>query len=273
MVGSLQSEVSIEFRYDEERKRTVLSRRKAGGLCHLGKAYWEDPVLCLQIVNPTAGLLARDELAMSIDIQEKAKVALTSPSACRFHTMPDGQAELTQSFNVGQGAWLDYWPETVIPQRGSSVKQRTIINLEDESQMVFVENLTPGRIAHGENQEFRKLDSSIEIYHRRELLVKERCFLEPSAGHWPLSVPGWETCHYASIWIAGKNPDEVLAECVAMVEDPTAEYLGGVTVLDSELAVLRVVAPDNLILRRLLKNLRATLKRSIPLLNTNFRKL
>ena len=92
MTGSLQSEVEIGFRYDEARQRTVLARRQAGGLCHLGKAYWTGDVLGLQIVNPTAGIFSGDTLSVNVEIGAGARVALTSPSATRFHTMPTGRA-------------------------------------------------------------------------------------------------------------------------------------------------------------------------------------
>lgn len=273
MTGSLQSDVAVEFRHDEARQRTVLTRRKAGGLCHLGKAYWSDPVLSLQLVNPTAGLFSNDALRVSVDVQDGAQVALTSPSASRFHTMPTGRAELTQAFTIGRRAWLDYWPEIVIPQRDSDVRQRTRIQLAADSSMVFLDTLAPGRIAHGENQQFRRLDTSLEIRRDDELLVKERCVLCPAEGRWPLSVPGWDTCYYGAIWIAGPAATAGIEIAASAIESPAEDYFGGCSQLNENLAVIRLVTRTSLILRRLTTQLRKDLQPAIPLLNTNFRKL
>ncbi|MEM7384082.1 MAG: urease accessory protein UreD, partial [Verrucomicrobiota bacterium] len=110
MNGSLHSAVSLAFRYSDSRKRTILTRRRAGGLCHLGKPYWNGEVLGLQLVNPTAGLFAGDAMSLQVSVGAGSRVALTSPSATRFHTMEHGRALLRQSFNVGADGWLDFWP-------------------------------------------------------------------------------------------------------------------------------------------------------------------
>lgn len=275
--GSLRSEVGIEFRHDDERRRTVLTHRKAGGLCHLGKPYWNDPVLSLQLVNPTAGLFANDQLSLSVNVGDRARVALTSPSASRFHTMPGGRAELIQRFTLGTDSWLDYWPEMTIPQRDSDVRQQTDIRLATGSSMVFLDTLAPGRIAHGENQQFRRLETFLEIFRDDELLVRERCVLEPGCAHgkWPLAVPGWEACYYAAIWIAGSEADTSAAVTSAakVAEADGDGYFGGTSQLHSGLAVVRVVANSSIILRRLTTELRKQLSRDLPLLQTDFRKL
>jgi len=275
--GSLQSDVEIEFRHDDDRQRTVLARRKAGGLCHLGKPYWNEPVLSLQLVNPTAGLFANDQLKVSVNVGDRAQVALTSPSASRFHTMPEGRAELVQRFTVGNNAWLDYWPEMTIPQRDSDVRQHTSIRLGTDSAMVFLDTLAPGRIAHGENQQYRRLETFLEIHRNDELLVRERCVLEPGtpSGKWPLLVPGWEACYYAAIWIAGSESDTASAvNNAAIIAESNGEgYFGGTSLLHQGLAVVRIVARSNVILSRRITELRRQLSKDLSLLRTEFRKL
>ncbi|MDF1740376.1 MAG: urease accessory protein UreD [Verrucomicrobiales bacterium] len=275
--GSLQSDVGIEFRHDDDRERTILTRRKAGGLCHIGKPYWNDPVLSLQLVNPTAGLFANDELTLSVDVGDHAKVALTSPSASRYHTMPRGRAELNQRFTLGNGSWLDYWPEITIPHRDSDVRQNTVIRLEADSSMVFLDTLAPGRIAHGENQQFRRLETILEIHRDGEQLVRERCVLEPGSphGNWQLSVPGWEVCYYAAIWISGSETDtaKAVANAAKIAEAEGEDYHGGASLLHPRLAVVRLVANSSLILRRLTTQLRKQISTDLPLLKTDFRKI
>ncbi|NNM28512.1 MAG: hypothetical protein HKO57_03265, partial [Akkermansiaceae bacterium] len=77
MPGSLQSEARLEFRHDAARGRSVLHRRRAGGLCHLSKPYWNGEVLAAQLVNPTAGIFAGDEMRMRVRVGAGARVALT----------------------------------------------------------------------------------------------------------------------------------------------------------------------------------------------------
>ena len=272
MTGSLQSEVEIGFRYDEARQRTVLARRQAGGLCHLGKAYWTGDVLGLQIVNPTAGIFSGDTLSVNVEIGAGARVALTSPSATRFHTMPTGRAEIVQRFSVGEGAWLDYWPEMVIPQKDADVRQVTEIVLQPSAQMVFLDMLAPGRVAHGERFTFRRLETQLEIREGETLLVKERSVIEPAEDVWPLKFPGWELCYYGAVWIAGERAEESITE-LAQWESDGGHFHCGASLLSPNLAVVRVIADSSIWLRKMTQRLRAALMEQFPLLATDFRKL
>ena len=272
MIGSLQSAVEIAFRYDETRNRTVLSRRQAGGLCHLSKPYWSADVLGLQLVNPTAGLFAGDHMSLDVSLGPRSQVALTSPSASRYHTMPSGQASLIQRFNVGEGSWLDYWPEIVIPQRDSDVRQTTEIYLEPTSTMVFLDLLAPGRVAHGERYAFRRLETCLRIHEGGDLMAKERCVLEPIKDVWPLRVPGWDLCYYGALWIVGAKAAQSIKRLSEWHADPEACHVGA-SLVCSRLGVIRFVAKSSLVLRKLTQQLRSHVQVDFPLLSKDFRKL
>lgn len=226
----------------------------------------------MQIVNPTAGLFAGDELTFDIEIGAGARVALTSPSAARFHTMPGGKAELRQDFRLGEGAWLDFWPEMMIPQRDSETSQRTRLFLEKGASAVFLDSLAPGRVAHGENCEFRRLETRFELWQEGNLLVKERAVMTPGNGHWPLVVPGWERCYYAAIWIVDGKAEEA-AGLEKILSEAAGDARCGFSLLEDGLGVLRILAPSSLVLRKILAEARRGLQESVPLLATDFRKI
>ena len=272
MTGSIQSNAQLEFIYDESSKRTRMSKRRAGGLCSISKPYWSCEVLGLQLVNPTAGIFSGDRLGMSVTIGHKAQVALTSPSATRIHTMPEGRAVITQEFHIAEKAWLDYWPEILIPQKDSDVLQITKIHLEGDASMVFFDSLAPGRIAHGENYQFRRLKTRLEITQDRELIAKERCVLSPSAGKWPLQVPGWEACYYGAIWIAGPHASRVIEDLQADEFSAQISYCGA-SLLSSQLGVIRIVSPSSILLRNAANYFREIIKNRLPLLKMSFRKI
>lgn len=272
MTGSLQSSVDIAFRFDETRHRTVLSRRQAGGLCHLSKPYWTGDVLGLQLVNPTAGLFSGDHLTLNVNVGNQSQVALTSPSASRYHTMPTGRAHLSQCFAIGESAWLDYWPEMVIPQQDSDVLQTTEIHLEAGASMAFLDLLAPGRVAHGERYRFRRLETKLEIRQEGNLVAKERCVLEPARSIWPLQVAGWDLCYYGAVWIAGPEAAKSVAKLSQLPSNKDAYQIGTSLVAD-QLGVVRVVANTSLWLRKVTQEIRQDLQTTFPLLKTDFRKL
>lgn len=273
MVGSLQSHAQLTFRYDQERQRTVLTQRKAGGLCHLSKPYWDGEVLGLQLVNPTAGLFSGDSLHLEVTLGAHAQVALTSPSASRYHTMPEGRAHLTQTFTIGLGGWLDYWPEMTIPQRDSDVCQTTAIHLQEGSSMAFLDLMAPGRVAHGERYQFRRLETRLVIFREGQQLVQERCVLEPAQSIWPLHVPGWDLCYYGAVWISGAQAAPAIAHIQGLDLGERANCLHGATLVANQLGVIRLLARSSFTLRQALHELRQHLRTHENRLATHFRKL
>lgn len=73
--------------------RTVLARQSFRAPFHLGKPYRDEctGVLMVQVVNPTAGILSGDELRSTITVGEGAALLVTTPSATRIFTMPEGR--------------------------------------------------------------------------------------------------------------------------------------------------------------------------------------
>ncbi|MGJ8672238.1 urease accessory protein UreD [Rubritalea sp.] len=253
LASSIQSKAQLRFKYSEQGERTQLVARRLGGLCHASKPYHDGKHLYLQIVNPTAGLFAGDSLEMDFRLAKDCRVSLTSPSATRFHTMKQGEhADFTQNIEVGENAILDYWPEMVIAQRGSTVHQQTKIQLTESSRMLLLDSLAPGRVAHGEVNAYREYSNAFDLKLGDRLLVRERMTLTPVNGEWQLLAPAWSQCYVASIWCYDKSSltqyssfqDEVLAI-------PTdSSVLCAFSYLGDGLAVVRVLAENAIEFRK-----------------------
>lgn len=274
IAGSLQSEAHFRFEHDPDRERTVLRTRRAGGLCHLSKPYWDGHVLGAQIINPTAGWFNGDTLGLDLEVGDSARVAVTSPSANRFYAMDDGRAVIEQRIRLGRGAWLEFRPEWTIPQGGSEAQQHTRVELGPESSLVFFDFLAPGRVAHGESHRYRRFESSFELRREGRLQVRERMVLEPGSDGWPLAVAGWENCFYGALWVAAGDAEAVAAALTPMEKniDGTGLHVG-VSRLDEDLVAMRVLASSSRSARRVLAEARTALAKVIPCLQGGTRTL
>jgi len=271
---SINTQVKLTFAYDAQYQRTIMAERKAGGLCSISKPYRENDILGLQLVNPTAGLFAGDSLGMEVTVESGAQVAITSPSASRFHTMHKSSATIEQSFHVGSGASLDFWPETTIPQKDSEVTQTTSIEIGADAEMTYLESFSPGRLAHKENYLFRSFESRFKIIDQQELAVKERLVLTPEKSVWPLQVPDWDTCYYGAIWMIHNEAEAIVEELQTDLNDnPTEGIHSGVTLLTSRIAVLRILTPTSMQMRDITLYYRTLLSKHFKALNIDFRKL
>ena len=143
---------------------------------HLSKPYWDADAktLLVQIVNPTAGILSGDRLESRITVDAGASLLVTTPSASRVFQMKDGTAECRQQFAVASGAWLEVMPEPLVPHRGSRYRQFTSVNVETGGALFFVDQLMPGRVAHGEAWTWDRLCLELEVKLDGKLILRER---------------------------------------------------------------------------------------------------
>jgi urease accessory protein len=160
----------------DERERTVLAAQSFRAPYHISKPYWdaEARTLLVQVVNPTAGILAGDRLESEIAVEKEATLLVTTPSASRVFQMKSGAAESRQHFTVESGAWLEVMPEPLVPHRGCSYRQTTRIDLAPGGGLFFADLLMPGRLAHGEAWAWRRLCLETEVRLGGELILRER---------------------------------------------------------------------------------------------------
>ncbi|MGJ8697336.1 MAG: urease accessory protein UreD [Verrucomicrobiaceae bacterium] len=264
MLGSLQSSAELDFRLDDL-GRTVLAKRRAGGLFHFSKPYRNGDTLSLQIVNPTAGLFDGDSMELDVHVRAGAQVALTSPSANRFYTMDRSSAKVRQHFTIGAGGWLEYHPNFTVPQRGSAVDQEIRIDLASGAEMIFLDQLSPGRLKHGEQYLYRRFTTSFSLSYDGIPRVAERMVLEPHLNGWPLTVPGWDVALFGAVWLVKDDLHSHLDTLSAIESSIQKTDLHcGLTILSDQVAVIRLLAPRSIILRQALRDIRASLNPIFP---------
>jgi urease accessory protein len=156
--------------------RTVLASQSFRAPYHISKPYWDPDAraLLVQVVNPTAGILEGDSLESEIGVQRDAALLVTTPSASRVFRMRGGTAECRQHFAVSAGGWLEVMPEPLVPHRQSSYRQVTTVDVEHGGALLFVDQLMPGRVGHGEAWSWDKLCLDLTVRVAGELVLRER---------------------------------------------------------------------------------------------------
>ncbi len=156
--------------------RTVLAAQSFRAPYHLSKPYWDADTrtLLVQVVNPTAGILAGDRLESEIAVDPEASLLVTTPSASRLFQMQGGAAECRQHFSVAAGGWLEVMPEALVPHRGSRYHQITTVDVAAGGALFFVDQLLPGRIGHGETWAWERLCLELTVRVAGELALRER---------------------------------------------------------------------------------------------------
>lgn len=256
--------------------RTVLAAQSFRAPYHVSKPYWDSDAgaLLVQVVNPTAGILSGDRLESNIVVERDAALLATTPSASRVFQMKEGHAECRQRFSVEAGGWLEVMPEPLVPHRGCSYRQTTKIEVEKSGQLFFADLLFPGRVAHGEAWEWKKLILETEVRLAGELVLRER-FEQTGADLRALAElagSGPESCFGNAVLIAPEQASDAVWR--AQLETLHTDGLWiGVSALRRGGWSIKLVACDGMRLRRGLRDVRTVLAARFPKLRCDPRKL
>lgn len=128
-------------------------------------------------MNMSPGLLAGDEIGMSLKLAPEAQLYLADQSATKVHRMPEqipdlisgespqkiSQAVVNYCFELGDRATLEFLPEPLILFAESALVQKTEIILHPTAALTLGEIVLPGRLARGEIYQFREYLSRLQV--------------------------------------------------------------------------------------------------------------
>ena len=236
--------------------RTFIREQSFCAPVHLSKPHLEEGVLVVNVVNPTAGLLAGDRVRLQAVVENGARVLLTAPSASRAHCTPAGEARVEQEWRVAAGGWLECWPEIFIPQAGARYRQRTVARVEEGGELLLIEMIAPGRTASGETFEFAELDWETTVFLGEEKIARERYTLTPGSPTLRAMRAVFPQAYYASCLVV--SPRLATASPVwQRIHDLHAEDAWvGCGGLVRGGAAIRVVATGSIALRRVIGEVR-----------------
>lgn len=141
----------------------------------------QDPSMAfIYVQNPTGGVFAGDRLVLKVDAGAGTRVHVTTQSATKVYRMDDRGAEQRVDLRVGEGAYLEYVPDTLIPHARSRLEQALVVRLGPGASFVGSELVAPGRTGRGERFAYSKLKLSTSVRGSAgEELCAETMQLEP----------------------------------------------------------------------------------------------
>ncbi len=237
---------------------TYLAEQAFAAPIHLSKSYWNGDTLLVNVVNQTAGIFGGDRIKMDVTVEPGARVLLTSPSAARFHPSKGREARVEQTFTIRAGGCLDVFPEISIPQRDSRSLQKTVIQVEPGGELIYLETLTPGRVASGEVFAFARYAWSTDIDLGGRAVHRERAVITPGNSSLAGLTALFPAGYYAGITVispAGEKWPVDFAHAVAALGNPAS-----IRIAASKLCAggwsIRLLAADSLSLRQGIARLR-----------------
>jgi urease accessory protein len=143
----------------------------------------------LMLLNPTGGVLGGDHLVTDIVQEAGTHVCLSTPSATRIYRTAEKPAILETAIHLGEDATLEYFPDHVIPHKGSALQQSLRVEMARGSRAIVFDSMASGRVAHGERWSFTEMDSRIEVYACGRPVYLSRTRIVPATKR--PDRPGW----------------------------------------------------------------------------------
>ena len=252
-----------------------LSSQRFSPPVHLSKPYYDEDThsLLINLSCPTAGLLSGDRMVCDIEVSDRASMVVTTPGATRSHYMRSGVAKVDQKFRVHDDSLLEFNPGSLILQKSTSLEQRTLVEVGEEAEVLFVEKMLPGRIAHGESFLFKKFSNRLRIQKNKKLVLLESFTLEPeneSVNPWRNSFP---TPFYGCFYLVSQKVSNELPGRQEIHEMKNENLIVGSTAMHHKAGwMVKVLAGDPYEFRKAMRGIREILYKAIGRLPTSFRR-
>ena len=143
------------FEYDASAEKTVLREHFSQVPLRVQRTlYLEESLPSLAyvfLISPSEGVLQGDRYRMDFTLRAGAHAHITTQSATKIYSMNANYATQLVNVDVGEGCYLEYIPDHMIPYHNARFYQRVDLKVHDRATVVYSEVITPGRVARDES--------------------------------------------------------------------------------------------------------------------------
>lgn len=201
------------------------------------------------ILNTAGGVTGGDRFTMTARAGEGTALTLTTQACERaYRAQPGLIGQMRNRLSVEAGAWVNWLPQETILFEGSALDRRLHVDLAGDAAFLMVEPIVMGRAAMGETLHDIRFRDRIEIWRGGAPLYLDAMALSGDAAQ-QMGGPVTAGGAGAMASVVYVNPDaEAHLEPIRTLLPETA----GVSLIQTDLLVLRLVAGDSFELRKTL---------------------
>jgi urease accessory protein len=213
----------------------------------------DDGSLYMMLGSTSPGLLDSDNHEIEINIEENSRFQLQTQSYQRLYNMKKGSSQTTK-VNLAPNSFFCYVPHPVVPQESSIFRNRTVINLDKDCELILgevvtcgrkkSENIYPNKKISGEIFKFTYFQNVTEIYFNDLLVLKDKIILEPKVHSVNTVIQLEEYTHQATfIYMNTKSSHgafELIEEVLGIIKNEK-NISFGISEMEANGFVLRVL--------------------------------
>ncbi|OOF45572.1 urease accessory protein UreD [Rodentibacter trehalosifermentans] len=125
---------------------------------------WQQGLNAMQM-SSSPGVLAGDLLEIQISLAKSTALSLNTQAFTRVQAMNEKEsAEQITHIHLAEYSRLFYLPHPLVLHKDSAFKQKTTIEMQPNSELIYGEIIAIGRVLNGERFAFRQFSSHLNIY-------------------------------------------------------------------------------------------------------------
>ena len=111
----------------------------------------------IYIMSSACGILQDDKLRINIKASENSNGYITTQSATKIYKSEGRIPSQIINILVEKESFLEFLPKQIIPHKSAEFYQKVDIKIDQSSTLIYSENISCGRIAYGEEFDFKSL--------------------------------------------------------------------------------------------------------------------
>lgn len=226
----MASEFRLTVGYDPVRNRSFRDAAYFTAPIKLGEPRTEGDRLQLMLMMASAGILAGDSFSYDVCCQAGSRTLITEQSYTKLFDMGEtGLAKRVMSVALEAGASLWYRPCALVPFRNSDFRGKTEIRMEKDSELLWTDIFTAGRVGMGERFLFRHYENLLRVFYDGELIWHDRTLLKPAELNMENSYFYREYTHQGSCFYCGSAEAEARILAMDLSGPRRSRIYAGVT--------------------------------------------
>lgn len=197
--------------------------------------------LSVYMMDASPGILDGDDYRIDMELEGGAEVFVTNQSFMKVHPTPVSFSTIKQSFTLGKGALLEYFPEPTIPYAQSRFTSGIAFHLAEGAELLYADIITPGRTHRGELFQYESLLSGLEVYRTGRLIAWDRFRLEPAIHRFRALGSLERYTHIGSFWIFSERADGALLQLIRESVPTEAGILTGASLTAEQGILVRML--------------------------------
>lgn len=239
------------------KNKTLLAERSHYGPLTVQRPFYPEGECChVYILHPPGGIVAGDQLSVTVQVECEAKALITTPGAAKFYRSAGKQALQTIALKIEEQATLEWLPQETIIFEGAKLRSDIQLDLAASARFIGWEIAVLGRPAAGEG--FKQGDAQLNwrIFRDGMPLFLEKMHLDAAAFNARWGLNACSSC--GTLFAVGATLANLDAVRTLIADTPRQ----GVTLID-DLLICRASANKTANVRDFFETVRAIIRKDI----------